>query len=66
MENEYKELEKKKLLKSLETSMSGLKTTEAKARLKKYGKNELPKEKKKTIVEIFFGSMKDPIIYVFD
>ena len=64
MENEYKELEKKKLLKSLETSMSGLKTTEAKARLKKYGKNELPKEKKKTIVEIFFGSMNDPIIYV--
>ena len=32
MENEYKELEKKKLLKSLETSMSGLKTTEARAR----------------------------------
>ena len=47
-ENNYKELEKSKLLKALDTSMSGLKAAEVKRRLSIYGTNELPKEKKKT------------------
>lgn len=60
----YNILSKSKLLKEFESSMSGLSDKEVKHRLHKYGKNELPKEEQKSIAAIFFGSLKDPIIYV--
>jgi magnesium-transporting ATPase (P-type) len=60
----YNLMSKSKILKVFETSMNGLSDKEVKHRLTKYGKNELPKEKQKSVGEIFFGSLKDPIIYV--
>ena len=63
MINENKS-EKNKILKFYKSSLSGLNSTEVKRRLKKDGPNELPKEKKKSISALFFGSFNDPIIYV--
>ena len=60
----YNKTNKTKLLKEFESSMNGLDEKEVKKRLHKYGLNELPKEEHKSVVQIFFGSMKDPIIYV--
>lgn len=64
MNKDYEFMDKKKVLKDLDTSLNGLKETEAKRRLGKYGLNELPKEKRKIVIQIFFGAFKDPIIYV--
>jgi len=64
MKKDYSNVEKSRVLKEFKSSLSGLTQSEAKKRLKKYGLNELPKEKKKTRLEIFLGSFKDPIIYV--
>ena len=64
MEKDYSNVEKNKVLKEFKSSLSGLSQKEAKKRLKEYGLNELPKDKKKTKLEIFFSSFKDPIIYV--
>ena len=60
----YNKTNKTKLLKEFESSMSGLDEKEVKKRLNKYGLNELPKEEHKSVAQIFFGSLKDPIIYV--
>ena len=48
--------------KELKTSIDGLTTSEANNRIKKYGKNELPKKKKDSIFKIFISEFKDPII----
>ena len=64
MGNEYIGIKKKKVLKELNSSLSGLSTKEANRRLKKYGLNELPKEKTKSTISIFLNSFNDPIIYV--
>ncbi len=54
----------KTVLKSFKTSLNGLSEKEAKNRLNRYGLNELPKEKKKSIINIFFSSFNDPIVLV--
>lgn len=59
-----KYLNKKELLKKLNTSASGLKVSEAGKRINKYGLNELPEEKQKSLFSIFLSSFNDPIIYV--
>lgn len=64
MKGNYNKINKKKLLKEFETTMNGLDEKEVKRRLHKYGKNELPKEEHKSVIQIFLGSLKDPIIYV--
>ena len=64
MKNNYNKMNKTKLLNEFETSMNGLSDSEVKKRLKKYGLNELPKEEHKSVMSIFFNSLKDPIIYV--
>ena len=61
---DYAYLDAKKVLKELKTSLNGLSTKEAKNRLNKYGPNELPKENKKNVFEIFLSSFKDPIILI--
>ena len=48
--------------KELNTSLHGLTDEEVKKRTVKYGKNTLPKKKKDSILKIFFGEFKDPII----
>ena len=60
----YNKMNKTKLLKEFDSSMSGLDEKEVKRRLQKFGLNELPKEEHKSVLQIFFSSMKDPIIYV--
>ena len=45
---------KEEIFESLGTSLSGLSTKEAAARLEKYGQNVLPKKKKDSIIKIFF------------
>lgn len=47
MEKHYYTLDTKEVLKNLDTSINGLTKEEVKNRLNKYGKNELPKQKKK-------------------
>ena len=64
MNNNYGNLDKNEVMKEFETSLGGLKEKEVIERLKKYGKNELPKEKTKSVFQIFFGALNDPIIYV--
>lgn len=64
MEKDYSNVEKGKVLKEFKSSLSGLNEKEVKRRLKEYGLNELPKEKKKTKIQIFFSSLVDPIIFV--
>lgn len=46
----------------LKTSNSGLSSTEASARRRKYGPNTLPKKKKDSIIKIFFHEFADPIV----
>lgn len=48
--------------KKLNSSLQGLTSGEAKERIKKYGKNELPKQKTDSIVKIFFKQLLDPIV----
>ena len=64
MKKDYEYLDSKKVLKELKTSLNGLSEKEVKHRLKSYGLNELPKEKQKSIAEVFLSSINDPIIYV--
>ena len=61
---DYAYFDSKDVLKELKTSLNGLTTKETNNRIKKYGLNELPKEKQKGVVKIFFDTFKDPIIYV--
>ena len=46
----------------LEVTDKGLNTNEVKKRIEKYGKNTLPKQKKDSILKIFFSEFKDPIV----
>lgn len=62
--NDYANYDSKTVLKKLKSSLNGLSEKEAKLRLSRYGLNELPKEKKKSIIKIFFSSFKDPIIFI--
>ena len=50
------------IFKELKTNINGLDNIEVNNRIKKYGKNELPKKKQKSILEIFFGEFKNPIL----
>lgn len=59
-----KDSEKEKILRELKTSLNGLSTNEAKKRQTKYGLNELPKAKQKSIFMEFLSALADPIIYV--
>ena len=46
----------------LNTSINGLNKTEVINRLKRYGKNVLPKKKKDSVFKIFLSEFKDPIL----
>lgn len=61
MEKWYKENEDA-ILKKLSTSKVGLSKEEAKIRLERDGKNELPEEKKTSVFQLFWSEIKDPIV----
>ena len=61
MKNWYsKEVED--IYKILKIDDKGLTIEEANKRLEKYGRNELPKQKKDSIIKIFLSEFKDPIV----
>ena len=64
MKRDYEYIDIKKVLKKLNTSLNGLTSKEANRRLKEYGYNELPREKRKSVFKVFIESFMDPIIYV--
>ena len=47
--NKWNEIEVEKIIKELESNKNGLSNEEANIKLKRYGKNILPKEKKDNI-----------------
>ena len=55
-----KEIEE--IITELNTSIDGLTDNVVEERIKKYGKNTLPKKKKDSVIKIFFNEFKDPII----
>lgn len=57
-------LENKGVLEKLDTNINGLSAKKASMLLKKYGKNELPKQDKKTYIEVFIDEFKNPIVYI--
>lgn len=59
----YKE-EIEEILKILNTAREGLSTADAKERLNKYGKNELPQKHPESLFSIFFRQINNPLIYV--
>ena len=61
--NFYKE-EIENILKKLKTTELGLTTSDAKERIARYGKNELPKKKSDGIIKIFLRQLKDPIVLI--
>jgi len=58
----YFQKNEKELFKELNTSSNGLTSVEVLKRLKKYGKNELPKKKNKSIFKMFIDEFKNPIL----
>lgn len=51
-------------IKNLNSDKHGLDSKEANLRLKKYGKNTLPKARKNSIFKIFLTQFNNPIIYI--
>jgi len=53
------------VLNKLDVNQSiGLSSSEAKARLEKYGENKLKSKPKKSLISLFFAQLKDMLIYV--
>lgn len=52
------------VIKALDTSEKGLSSEEAENRLKKYGKNELKEEEKKSVVKLFLSQFKNLLILI--
>ncbi len=57
-------LSSSKIQQILKTSETGLSETEAQKRLRKYGLNELPSQKRFSTWEIFIDQFKSPLVYV--
>ena len=63
MKNWYN-LEIEDVYKELESNKKGLSSKDAKDRVLKYGKNELPKEKKDSLLKMFLLQFHDSIVYI--
>ena len=59
---DYSRISAEQSLTLLSSSLSGLTNEEADKRLRQYGYNELPKEKKYTALIMFFNQFIDPLI----
>ena len=64
MEKNWHALDKTFVLNNLDSNYNGLSTKEAYERLKKYGRNELPKKKNDGFIKLVLKGMLDPIIIV--
>lgn len=61
-ENRYYAMTIDEVFKRFQVDENGLSTREATKRLNKYGKNELPKKEKDSILKIFLLELVDPIV----
>lgn len=61
-ENKYYAMSNEEVYSKLKTSKNGLTSNEAKKRLERNGKNELPKQKSDSIIKIFINELMDPIV----
>lgn len=61
-ENKYYAMSNDEVYSKLKTSKNGLTSNEAKKRLERNGKNELPKQKSDSIIKIFINELMDPIV----
>ena len=52
----------KDIEKELNTNIDGLNDSKVAERIKKYGKNKLPKKKKDSVLKIFFSEFKNPMV----
>ena len=57
----YYDNEIDEIYKNLNSSSSGLNDDEVQKFISKFGKNELPKAKKDSVIELFFSQFKDPM-----
>lgn len=64
MKTEWYKLSTKETFERLNTKESGISEEQASIRLNKYGKNILPKGKKKTIYKVFLSELNSPIVYI--
>lgn len=48
----------------LGVSLAGLASTEAAVRLERYGPNALPEPRRRSVIGIFLGQLKSPLIYL--
>lgn len=58
----FYDAEIEEIFESLKTSKKGLSSKEAGERLKKYGRNVLPRKKKDSVIKIFFREFLDPLV----
>lgn len=64
MKNKWYSLTEKEIFTKLDSNLEGLKSSDAKERLLRYGKNVLPKKQSDGPLKIFFMQFLSPIIFV--
>lgn len=64
MKEDWYLMSPREIYKKLETDSKGLTEKNAEYRLNKFGKNVLPKGKKKTFINVFLNELNSPIIYI--
>ena len=64
MNPKYELMNNDELINELNSSYDGLNSSEVKKRLEKNGKNALPKQKKKSIISLFFSQFKNAITLI--
>ena len=64
MEKKWYAFDKSFVLNDLNSRYDGLSSNEAKERIKKYGKNELPKKKRDSFFKLLIKGLLDPIVII--
>ncbi len=64
MDDQFYSISGEQVLNKLKTNFAGLSKKEAEERLKSFGPNKLPEEKREGFISIFLGQFKSPLIYI--
>ena len=64
MEKKWYAFDKSFVLNDLNSRYDGLSSNEAKERIRKYGKNELPKKKRDSFFKLLIKGLLDPIVII--
>ena len=62
--NKWYQISMDDIIEKLSSNVNGLTSKDAEERLNRYGKNELPEQKKENLFTIFISELKDPIVLV--